>query len=342
MRRTNLMLLSTFCFCLIVLGATMITRGVSAQNAPASNYFPYPPGIIPPDLVPEIDRVNREVKLIESEALAQWHALPINSGTAMRQVQILGKLELFDKNLSVNKNEACSFCHMPYAGWSGPIPSLNLTTVAYPGSSHFRFGKRKPQSYTYSPFYPVLQYNKTQANFYGGNFWDMRATGFLLQSPDAQQAQGPPLDTQEMGNPDSACIVRRLSQSSYRKLFETVWGPQAFVITWPADVDQICSTPAGAAVFGGNPNPVNLSAVDRGRSDATFDQFALAITAYEGSPDVSAFSSKFDAFLAGKKTLTADEMAGYDLFRGKGNCNSCHVDGRSTTLTPGQTDDGTE
>src|SRR5260370_18862912 len=102
----------------------------------------------------------------------------------------------------------------------------------------------------------------------------MRAPGFLVKSPDAEQAQGPPLDTQEMGNPDSACIVRRLSQSSYRKLFETVWGPQAFVITWPANVDQICSTPAGAAVFGGNPNPITLSPLDRGRSDATFDQFA--------------------------------------------------------------------
>jgi cytochrome c peroxidase len=34
-------------------------------------------------------------------------------------------------------------------------------------------------------------------------------------------------------------------------------------------------------------------------------------------------------------------MAGYNLFKGKGNCNSCHLDGRSTTLTPGQTDTGT-
>ena len=38
--------------------------------------------------------------------------------------------------------------------------------------------------------------------------------------------------------------------------------------------------------------------------------------------------------------MTADEMAGYNLFKGKGNCNSCHVDGRSTTLMPGQTDTG--
>jgi cytochrome c peroxidase len=34
-------------------------------------------------------------------------------------------------------------------------------------------------------------------------------------------------------------------------------------------------------------------------------------------------------------------MAGFKLFNGKGNCNSCHVDGRSTTLKPGQTDTGT-
>jgi cytochrome c peroxidase len=48
---------------------------------------------------------------------------------------------------------------------------------------------------------------------------------------------------------------------------------------------------------------------------------------------VSAFSSKFDAFLAGKAQLTQTERAGYNLFRGKANCNSCHLDGRGTTLT---------
>src|SRR5437016_8276094 len=191
MRRTILMLASVVC--LIVLGAVMITRGISAQNVADSVYFPYPPGVIPPDLVPEIARVNREVNLIEAEALAQWHAMPINSGTAMRQVQILGKLELFDKNLSVNKNQACSFCHMPYAGFSGPIPSVNLTTVAYPGSSHFRFGKRTAQRYTYSPRFPVLELYPAEQLLFGGNFWDGRSTGIMLQSPDAEQAQHPPV-----------------------------------------------------------------------------------------------------------------------------------------------------
>jgi cytochrome c peroxidase len=38
--------------------------------------------------------------------------------------------------------------------------------------------------------------------------------------------------------------------------------------------------------------------------------------------------------------MTKDEMAGYNLFKGKGNCNSCHVDGRGT-VKPGETDTST-
>jgi hypothetical protein len=33
---------------------------------------------------------------------------------------------LFDKNMSPGRNQACTSYHMPYAGWSGPIPSVNL------------------------------------------------------------------------------------------------------------------------------------------------------------------------------------------------------------------------
>ena len=72
MRRTTIMLVSIVC--LMVLGALMITQGISAQKT-VSDYFPYPPGVIPPDLVTEIERVNREVRVIEAEALAQWRAL---------------------------------------------------------------------------------------------------------------------------------------------------------------------------------------------------------------------------------------------------------------------------
>jgi cytochrome c peroxidase len=316
----------------------MLSQAVSAQGGtaaqgrkpPAAIYDPYPPGLLPADLQTEIDRVNAEIDRIFADTLVAWQKLPITPGTAMRQVQLLGKLELFDKHLSVNKDQACTFCHMPYTGFTGPIPSVNQTTVAYPGSVPFRFGKRKPNAYTYSPFYPPLDFNQTQQDFYGGNFWDLRATGYKLQSADAEQAQGPVHDTQEMALPDTACVVYRLSQAPYRPLFETVWGQQAFDIKWPHDAEKICSTPAGAAAFGGSPTPLSLKKDDRDRADATFDQYALSITAYERSADVSAFSSKFDAYLAGTYTLAADEQAGYELFRGRAGCNSCHLDGTQT------------
>jgi cytochrome c peroxidase len=44
--------------------------------------------------------------------------------------------------------------------------------------------------------------------------------------------------------------------------------------------------------------------------------------------------------LKGNATLTAEEMAGYKLFRGKAGCNTCHLDGRGSTQTAGTGSDG--
>jgi cytochrome c peroxidase len=258
-------------------------------------------------------------------------------------MEVLGKLMNFDLNISPFKNEACASCHMPYAGFSGPIPSVNLTMIAYPGTFHYRAGKRTAQRYTYSPDFPVLEFNTTQGAFFGGNFWDGRSTGYKLQSADAEQAQHPPVDTQEMGFPDTACIAFRLSQAAYLPLFEEVWGSDSFNIHWPHDTEQICDTPGGAAEFGGSATPVPLKPEDRVAANNIYDHWGQSISFYERSPRLSAFTSKFDASLATPPayTLTPDEQAGYQLFNGKGNCNSCHLDGLSTTLKPGQTDTGT-
>jgi len=314
-------------------------------------YNPYPPGILPIDLDSELARVLREVKVVEARALARWQALtpptrgnqpPILENTGTEAIEILGELMNYDHNISPKRNVACASCHMPYVAFSGPIPSVNLTMIAYPGTEHFRAGKRSAQRYTYAPYFPVLSYNQTQGLFFGGNFWDSRATGYKIRSADAEQSQGPPVDTQEMGFPDTACIVFRLSQSAYRPLFEEVFGQDSFAIEWPFDVERICATPGGAAIFGTNTMPVQLSTEDRTKSNNDYDHWAQALDAYEASQEVTAFSSKFDAFLKNKYTLTADEAAGFALFNGKGNCNSCHVDGRGTTLTSNLTDTSDE
>jgi cytochrome c peroxidase len=322
----------------------------TAPSTPPPIYNPYPPGILPADIDAELERVRREIDGIFNEALVQWRALPppvvtgnppTLQGDGYQLVETLGKLMNFDVNMSPFKNEACASCHMPYSGFSGPIPSVNATMIAYPGSLRYRAGKRTAQRYTYSPRFPVLELDQTQQLFFGGNFWDGRATGYELQSPDAEQAQHPPVDTQEMGLPDTACIAYRLTQAVYRPLFELIWGAGSLDIKFPANTAKICATPGGATELGGSATPIALSPDDRVKANRVYDNWGQSISKYESSAAVSPFTSKFDASLKGSYTLTADEQAGYDLFRGKGNCNSCHLDGRSTTQMPGQTDNGT-
>jgi len=269
----------------------------------------------------EIAEVEAKIDRIEADTLARLSAPPDNQ---VQQIELLGKAMLYDKQLSVNRNQACAFCHMPETGFTGPVSELNRTAGSYPGSVRTRFGNRKPQSHAYAALAPVLHYNPGQGDLVGGNFWDMRATGRRLGNPAAEQAQGPPTNPVEMGFPDFACAVYRASQRPYRSLFEKVWGPQAFAIEWPSNIEQVCEQPGPPP--DGAP-PVQLSDIDRGRASATFDQMAQSIAGYEASAEVSSFTSKFDAVLAGKAQFTPQEEAGYALFRGKAKCNNCHRDG---------------
>jgi len=177
----------------------------------------------------------------------------------------------------------------------------------------------------YAPFSPVLHYNALQGDFVGGNFWDMRASGYRLQNPSAEQAQGPPTNPVEMGLPDSSCIAYRLSHAPYRQLFESVWGADSFTIHWPPNVERVCATPGPPPA--NDQFPVHLSPADRARADHIYDGFGLAISAYEFSPEVSPFTSKYDYVQAEKDQFTQQEKLGYELFRGKARCNECHRDG---------------
>jgi cytochrome c peroxidase len=279
-----------------------------------------------------LSTIEAEIDREESRSLASMDRSRLDRS---HRIELLGKLIFFDRQLSVNRNEACAFCHTPQAGFTGGIEALNRTTVAYPGSVRQRFSQRKPQSVAYAVYSPVLRYDASQHDFYGGNFWDMRATGWRTGSAAVEQAERPPINPVEMGSSDTACTVYRLAARPYRKLFELAWGAQAFALNWPRDVDRICSVPGGpleqknAQSLEPNENPtaLRLSAVDRGRAHATFDQMASAIAAFEGSSEVSPFSSKFDAYLGGSVKLSPAEQRGYDLFRGKAQCNTCHLDG---------------
>ncbi len=109
--------------------------------------------------------------------------------------------------------------------------------------------------------------------------------------------------------------------SAYVVSVEDVWGEGTCDIAWPADVETQCAIPETGYV--------DLDPDDRSTSNTAYDKLALSIAAYEASPEVNAFSSKYDL-----GRLTKEERRGFALFQGKGQCKACHTSsGRQPLFT---------
>lgn len=109
----------------------------------------------------------------------------------------------------------------------------------------------------------------------------------------AEQARRPFLAAHEMANTSVADVVDKLSRATYAAEFRTVFG------------DQIFATP-----------------------DEAFERALFAVQKYqqEDTAEFAPYTSKYDAFLAGKTQLTDAELRGLALFNDprKGNCAACH------------------
>jgi cytochrome c peroxidase len=237
----------------------------------------------------------------------------------------LGKAIFFDTNLSVNGTQSCASCHAPAVGYTGPDSQVNASGAVYPGAIPTRFGNRKPPAAAYAGDSPGLHYDEIAREWVGGMFWDGRATGGTLGDPLAEQAQGPFLNPLEQAMPDARAVCTGVAVSTYADLFEEVWGPGSLG----------CTGDVGGA----------------------YERIARSIAAYERSPEVNPFSSKFDLFWDKAKKarkdvtkikigssrdpyrwqayrglgLTDTELQGLAAFNdpNRANCASCHA------LTPG-------
>lgn len=200
----------------------------------------------------------------------------------------LGRLLFFDQGISAEGNQSCATCHGPEVGWTGPDEHLNRAGAVYKGSIEGRYGNRKPTTVAYAHLSPVLHLD--DGAFVGGNFWDGRATGERFGSPAIDQAQGPPLNPLEAALPDAAAVMERVCSAPYADRFRAAWG------------DTACADP-----------------------DLGFEAFARSVAAFEAGPEVSPYSSKYDAVLRGETKLRPIEQRGLDLFTGKARCDTCHT-----------------
>lgn len=237
-----------------------------------------------------------------------------SASAELNEMEQLGKNIFFD-NISDPDGMACADCHAPNVGFTGPDAYINLKGSVYNGTVPERFGNRKPPSAAYATLSPIFHYDSERGMFVGGNFWDGRATGEMLGNPAADQAMGPFLNPVEQNNPDKQVVLEQIAASKYASQWKGVW----------------CE-------------PISYATQEE--IDMNYNRTALAIAAYENSSEVNQFSSKYDAYMDGKATLTDEELWGLELFNAQnnnddikqedegGNCAACHSsDGNSPLFT---------
>ena len=176
----------------------------------------------------------------------------------------LGKAIFFDTNLSANGTQSCASCHAAEVGFTGPDGLVNAGGAIYQGAIPNHFGNRKPPASAYAGDSPIFHYDETEGGWFGGMFWDGRATGAVLGDPLVEQAQGPFLNPLEQAIANAQVLCVKVKKSAYASLFEEVWG--AGSLNCAKDVNGV------------------------------YERIGRSVAAYEKSPEVNPFSSKFDLF----------------------------------------------
>jgi len=210
------------------------------------------------------------------------------SGNGMTKEK-LGRMLFMDQSLSSQGNQSCSSCHDPSHGFADP--GVTVTAPVSEGSDAGHFGNRNAPTAAYAAFIPPFRLAtsfgaspETDSKFEGGQFLDGRRPSLK------EQAKDPFLNPVEMNNGTAAAVVEKVRTGMHAEHFKEIFGDDIF----------------------------------NQDTDTVYDKIGEAIAAFEQTSEVSPFSSKFDAWLAGNYTMTQSERNGMLVFQNKGKCNNCH------------------
>ncbi len=179
-----------------------------------------------------------------------------NSMTASKIA--LGEKLYFDKRLSIDQTVSCATCHDPATA----LADINAVGV----------GIQNKKGARNSPTVLNSMFNESQ-------FWDGRAPTL------EEQAKLPLINPIEMGMPDHAAVVKRVSEiAEYQKEFASVFG----------------------------------------KDGITIDTIAKAIAAFERT-QLSGNSPFDRFIAGDQKAISEAAKRGWELFNGKARCISCHT-----------------
>lgn len=156
------------------------------------------------------------------------------------------------------------------------------------GSQPTSLGGRNAMGSAYTGFIPPFSFRVKDG--------DVDPVGGLFwdgrADTPAQQAVAPLLNPLEMNNASVAAVLQKIAAAPYAQQFRDEFGANIF------------RTP-----------------------DAAFAKVGEAIAAFEKTPALQPFTSKYDQVIQGRAQLTAREANGMRVFMdpARGNCASCHT-----------------
>jgi len=216
----------------------------------------------------------------------------------------LGREIFFDPSLSASGRLACTSCHNPAFAYGPP----NDLPVQLGGPALNQSGIRAVPSLMYLNAAPQFAEHYFESDDEGDESIDNGPTGGLTWDGRVDrgrdQARLPLLSPYEMANATSADVATHAAQASYAPRLRVLFG------------DDVFRDPERA-----------------------MQALTVALEAFEEDPATFyPYSSKYDAYLAGKAVLSPQEARGLQAFRDptKGNCSHCHVSERARDGTPPQ------
>ncbi|MEA2730279.1 MAG: cytochrome c peroxidase [Acetobacteraceae bacterium] len=237
-----------------------------------------------------------------------WQPTPSATAAYARAAAIteLGRKLFFDPALSASGRTACATCHDPAHGFSAPNPlpvQLAGPDLRHPGS-------RSVPTLMYGQSVPAFSEHFFESEDEGDESVDQGPTGGRDWDGRVDRARDqaalPLFDNNEMANTEPRTLVAAVARAAYAGDVRHLYGQDIF------------ADPPGA-----------------------FAALTQALEFYQETPATfSPYSSKYDAFLLGRASLTPAEARGLAVFNNPktGNCGQCHKsavtpDGRPPLFT---------
>lgn len=256
-------------------------------------------------------------------------------------VAALGKQMFFDPHLSASGQMSCAFCHDP-ANHYGP-PARVSAAVISGGPDMNRPGLRAVPTLTYKFATPPFSIGPTSPESEAAEATPMQEAENGARPEGALRTAG----AQLLARPGAPKAKTRAAGGNIVARGGLFWDGRA------ADLQDQSLGPLLSPFEMANASLADLAATIRAgygkelgqlfgaqilKDDRmTVDEAAFAIARFE-IEDVSfhPFSSKYDAYLAGRAQLSPQEAVGLRLFNdpNKGNCAACHLDTPSADDKP--------